>query len=261
MRDRRTCSSSTIRPFFLGNTFSCTWFSREEAPVVWPTTTWQRNDMQPLRETGHNHTSTLYPLLFNSFFVSFLGALGTRRWTGNIYYIPTDWRQSLFTLDCATKSARQVYTYQGRTTKTHTQETEGFTCAAAIHSSKMQWEPNGRLLIKHMSKITEHWELKAISYMCSCFICNMRYIRLYIFTYCINRYLYIYIQWNIRKCQSSRPGINCLDGGIKSQANTYVCISMYANSNGSLANCQMSSKFIFCVSSHHHCRKKKVEEK
>lgn len=51
--------------------------------------------------------------------------------------------------------------------------------------------------------------------------------------------------------------------GIKSQANTYVCISMYANSNCSLANCQMSSKLIFCISSshHRHCRKKKIKKK
>lgn len=51
-----------------------------------------RNDMQPFEKWAMSYT-TLLPLLFFSFFVSFLG--GNTALNGEYYYIPTDWRQSL----------------------------------------------------------------------------------------------------------------------------------------------------------------------
>lgn len=85
-----------------------------------------------------------------------------------LYYIPTDWRQSLFTSDCATKTAKRIYTYQGRATKTHARDGRLYALHVQLlhtplHAMGAEWP----LINQSSVQDTKAMGGKAIYHMCS----------------------------------------------------------------------------------------------
>lgn len=147
---------------------------------------WQGMAWNPSRNVM---SYTLYPSIFISFSVYFLGALGKygallKRGVHNgDDYIPTDWGgKSLFT--STTRQRQCVYTYITGRTIQDTPKTEGFasTTHYYLHFSSRSGSPNSRLLINHPSKMKKVLRERAIHHMRSCSICNVRHIWLYMFS-------------------------------------------------------------------------------